>query len=260
MARKKTTSVRANVKAQVSARLRAVRLEIFGEHGGPELARCLNLPARTWYNYETGVTVPAEVLLGFIQQTRVDPGWLLTGQGPTYRHGADHRSIDEFTPQQLIRRGLEILESQPQEEPSDIPSTLEFLSLDVVPLAHLGDADHAPIKPIGRVLADRRWIAHPEATIATRLEDDAMSPILGSGSMVAIDRTVRNPKVLEGRLIGARVDGQSMVRWLELSGKHLILRPNLPSRDHPSIPIEFDRPQPPEIAGLVVWSWSRFDD
>ncbi len=85
----KTPKVRVNVKASLSRRLREVRQELFGEHGGPELARRLGLPARTWYNYETGVTVPAEVLLSFIEQTGTNPTWLLTGEGPKYQRGFD---------------------------------------------------------------------------------------------------------------------------------------------------------------------------
>jgi hypothetical protein len=53
--------------------------------GGPKLACRLNLPARTWYNYETGVAVTAEVLLSFSEQTGADPWWVLTGQGSKYR-------------------------------------------------------------------------------------------------------------------------------------------------------------------------------
>src|SRR5262245_37453530 len=104
-----------NVKAMISNRLRDVRQELFGEHGGPELARRLNLPARTWYNYETGVTVPAEVLLAFIDQTGVNPVWLLTGDGPKYRRGMEDLVLADLSPAQLIRRGLEKLEREPQE-------------------------------------------------------------------------------------------------------------------------------------------------
>jgi len=50
VARKKTPKTRVNVKALISTRLREVRQELFGEHGGPELARRLGLPGRTWYN------------------------------------------------------------------------------------------------------------------------------------------------------------------------------------------------------------------
>ncbi len=106
VARKKTPKVRVNVKASLSRRLREIRQELFGDHGGPELARRLNLPARTWYNYETGVTVPAEVLLGFIEQTGANPMYLISGQGPKYRMASDERLLSELSPVELIRRGV----------------------------------------------------------------------------------------------------------------------------------------------------------
>ena len=42
------------------------------------------MPALTWLNYESGVTMPAETLLKFIVETNVDPHWLLTGKGSMY--------------------------------------------------------------------------------------------------------------------------------------------------------------------------------
>src|SRR5207302_8304416 len=93
VARKKTPKVRVNVKASLSRRLREIRQELFGEHGGPELARRLSLPARTWYNYETGVTVPAEILLAFIDQTGANPVWLLSGEGPKFRRAQAEASL-----------------------------------------------------------------------------------------------------------------------------------------------------------------------
>ena len=35
----------------------------------------------TWRNYEGGVTMPAWVLLRFLEFTGANPNWLLTGQG-----------------------------------------------------------------------------------------------------------------------------------------------------------------------------------
>ena len=52
---------------------------------GLNLCTFLGIPARTWYNYEIGVTVPAEVILRFIDVTFVEPRWLLNGQGEKYR-------------------------------------------------------------------------------------------------------------------------------------------------------------------------------
>lgn len=64
----------------MARRVREVRQELYGETGVPTLAEALGLPPRTWLNYESGVVIPATVILGFIELTRTDPHWLLTGQ------------------------------------------------------------------------------------------------------------------------------------------------------------------------------------
>ena len=112
MARKKTPTQVVSVKQALSERLREIRRELFGEHGGPELARRLNLPARQWYNYETGVTVPAEVLLRFIEQTNANPLWLLNGEGECY--GTAGPPVPPgLSAVELIRLGLARLEGDP---------------------------------------------------------------------------------------------------------------------------------------------------
>ncbi len=256
MARKKTTTVQVNVKAQLSGRLREIRLDLFGDHGGPELARRLNLPARTWYNYETGVTVPAEVLLAFIDQTGTNPVWLLSGVGEKFSRDADTCTVDDMSAQQLIRRGLEKLEEGPGETFED--GVEDYVPLSLVPLASVCPHRTEQIETEGQILADRQWIPNPSETVAARLEDDAMAPILPRGSVVAIDVSNRDPSTLAGRLAVACVEGNVIVRWLELSGRHLILRPNQVSREFPLIPFEFDDKNPSPIIGVVVWSWSRF--
>lgn len=69
MPRQKNVPMVVSRKMMLADRLRARRVELYGERGGPRLARQLNLPARTWYNYEKGVTIPGEVLLDFLQLT-----------------------------------------------------------------------------------------------------------------------------------------------------------------------------------------------
>jgi SOS-response transcriptional repressor LexA len=264
VARKKTPTVRVNVKKQLSDRLREVRQDLFGEHGGPELARRLNLPARTWYNYETGVTVPAEVLLTFIEQTGTNPIWLLTGNGARYRRSMEDQVLDDLTPEQLIRRGLEKLEERPHEvvlvRPDNLPveNSSDFVAVGLTTLAAMSENPSSP-EVQGHILAYRQWIPHPRDTIAVRLEDDAMNPILPSGSVAAIDRAIRDPHALQGKLVAASPDGGApLIRWLEISGRHLILRPNQPTREHPIVPVELDEVPGNRIIGQVVWSWSRF--
>ena len=62
-------------------RMREIREKLYGEYGSEFLARGLSLPVGTWMNYERGVTMPANVLLEFLELTGADPRWLLTGEG-----------------------------------------------------------------------------------------------------------------------------------------------------------------------------------
>jgi hypothetical protein len=86
MARRKTLPESVRAKQALAERLVALRSELFGKHGGPEVARRLGIPVRTWYNYEQGATVPAEIILKIIKLTSIEAGWLLDGQGPRFRH------------------------------------------------------------------------------------------------------------------------------------------------------------------------------
>ena len=81
---------------------------MFGEHGGPLVAHRLGIPGRTWYNYETGVTVPAEVLLHFLELTAVEPTWLLQGRGEKYRNQRTG-AVDEHPGGEGSRSVVEIL-------------------------------------------------------------------------------------------------------------------------------------------------------
>jgi hypothetical protein len=71
----------------LARRVHEIRRELYGEDGGPRLADVLHLPVRTWENYEAAVTIPAPVILRFIEATGASPRWLLTGQGPKYLAG-----------------------------------------------------------------------------------------------------------------------------------------------------------------------------
>jgi len=73
-----------SIKRGLARRIREIREDLYGEHGGPMLAEALGLPFRTWYNYEAGCTIPAHSILRFIEVTDAHPHWLLTGEGERY--------------------------------------------------------------------------------------------------------------------------------------------------------------------------------
>ena len=75
---------RLEIKSELAGRVREIRQDLFGVHGGPLLAESLRLPFRTWLNYEAGCTIPAQIMLRFIELTAAHPHWLLTGEGDKY--------------------------------------------------------------------------------------------------------------------------------------------------------------------------------
>src|SRR4051794_16087990 len=66
---------------KLAVRLRQLREELYGEDGTWTLAEAIGIPVATWGNYESGVTLPALVLLALIEVTGVNPRWLASGQG-----------------------------------------------------------------------------------------------------------------------------------------------------------------------------------
>ena len=73
------------LRDDLARRLREIRVELYGEHGGPILAKELNLPFRTWHLYEGGGPIPAHAILRFLEVTYAHPHWLITGEGDKYR-------------------------------------------------------------------------------------------------------------------------------------------------------------------------------
>ena len=85
-------------QAGLAARLREIREDLYGEDGGQFLADALEIRLQTWLNYESGVVAPAYVVLQLLVMARINPDWLLTGQGAKYdkkKRGteAEHRGI-----------------------------------------------------------------------------------------------------------------------------------------------------------------------
>src|SRR5262245_59546840 len=159
MARRKTLPVSVQAKFSLAERLRLLRAELYGERGGPELARRLGLPIRTWYNYESGVTVPAEVVLKIIELTSVEPMWLLHGQGPKFRSPESGRPDpllgSRASVGTLLRTALQILESdesarrssalprREREEP--VNGAHDALADHEVALIEASDSAHEPL-------------------------------------------------------------------------------------------------------------------
>jgi phage repressor protein C with HTH and peptisase S24 domain len=190
--------------------------------------------------------------------------WLLTGAGPKYRNELEDQVLAFLSPEELIRRGLEKLEQKVQGDQSPLPEPIEgggladFVSVPLVDLGSLADRSRFRDEGGEQVMVYRKWLSAPAETAAARLTDDAMAPILPAGSIVAVDLSRTDPDSLQGKIVAATSGEGVVVRWMERSGRHLILRPNHAGPNASTVALEFTDGEPSPLLGQVVWSWSRF--
>ncbi len=262
MARRKNAPDLVKVKVGVAERLRDLRSELYGDRGGPELARGLGLPVRTWYNYEGGVTVPAEVILRLIEITQVEATWLLHGLGPKFRDVALTKASPAESVESLLRTALKRLESAvtPRGSRSSPGLPAEPLALaddsDLI-LVRVDDALCEPLSLAlasgpGYIAARSEWQVACREHRCLRVTDDAMAPLIASGAYVAYADRDAEPPANEGRLVVAWLDGKPpVVRWFHHAGRVAILR----SESDPSATttVDLDDEDAPPRFRHVAW-------
>ncbi len=249
MARRKNQPDSVRVKCFLSERLRQIRVELYGERGGSEMARRLSLPIRTWYNYESGVTVPAEVMLRFVELTNAEPMWLLHGKGPKFRAAAAPAGGDSV--EALLRTALLRLEAQgPDTNGSAARDS------DENDLIRVDGADHERITNEAGPryqAAHREWLAAHRDCRSLRIEGDAMAPVVADGAFVAYSEDEDDLGDLTGNLVVAWVEGKPIVRWFELSGRFAVLRAENPACEPATVLIDLDGPASARRVRKVLW-------
>ena len=259
MARRKNAPESVRVKHGLSERLRALRTESYGERGGPDLARTLGIPVRTWYNYENGVTVPAEIILRIVELTSVEPTWLLRGDGPKFRATPTNPAATRSTgPLEglagspvttLLRVALERLE---EEERSTVGYSFgapivtrrdDDAAEDDMVLVNGNGRGAGPLTPAdgdSYDLARREWLEARRAFRNLRVADDAMAPIVAEGAHVSYAEPEPASESFHEKLIVAWIDGKPLVRWFQHCGRFALLRAENPAANPPSILVDLD--------------------
>jgi Peptidase S24-like len=244
MARRKTLPESVRAKLALAERLAALRSELYGDRGGPEMARRLGIPVRTWYNYEGGVTVPAEVILKIIELTAVEAGWLLHGEEPKFRNQVTDRGERGGPPAvtvgALLRTALQLLEKNDQSWPARDESMTERDHLEGPDRFGLTydprtPGDHPENLRTGPDLgprssqSHREWLAAQRDNRCIQVGGDSMAPILADGASVAYAKNEEDLQHLDGKMVVTWVDGQPLVRWFQNCGRFALLRAENPN-------------------------------
>jgi hypothetical protein len=248
MARRKTLPESVRAKQALAERLALLRSELYGERGGPEMARRLGIPVRTWYNYEGGVTVPAEVVLRIIELTSVEPTWLLHGKGAKFRHLRSERrdvsSPPAMTVGALLRTALQLLEdgetvawpgrarplhtSETMEDDGAGEDASASTSEPDLPTnwEPAGGQDEEP--HLGENLSRKSSLGSQRENRCIEVSGDAMVPIVADGASVTYSHQEEEPNLLDGKLVVVWLENQPVVRWFRHCGRYALLRAENP--------------------------------
>ncbi len=270
MARRKNAPESIRVKHGLSERLRSLRNEFYGDRGGPDLARTLGIPVRTWYNYENGVTVPAEIILRVVELTLVEPVWLLRGEGPKFRSDTptcrstgQAEGLAGTSVATLLRAALERLE-QKERLATEFALATPVVSrrddvagedLDIVLHDGAGRAV-VPLTPADGARYDAarvEWLEARRACRHLRVADDAMAPIVAEGAHVAYAEAQPISEAFHEKMVVAWTGGKPIVRWFQHCGRFALLRAENPAANPPSILVEFDRDRMTDTFHRVLW-------
>jgi hypothetical protein len=268
MARRKNAPESIRVKHGLSERLRLLRTEFYGERGGPDLARTLGIPVRTWYNYENGVTVPAEIILRIVELTSVEPVWLLRGEGEKFRSNCSNpgsmrpvgapEGFAGSSVTTLLRVALERLEKEEH-------SALEYpFGAPIVTRREGEGGEEAEPEPIGDVFlatAEGARPAGPQGELleprrafrSLRAADDAMAPIVAEGAHVAYAEAEPISELFHDKMVVAWIQGRPIVRWFQHCGRFALLRAENPAANPPSILVDLERDGESGSFHRVLW-------
>jgi hypothetical protein len=240
------------------------------------MARRLGIPVRTWYNYEAGVTVPAEVILKIIELTAIEPSWLLHGKGPKFRQGLPERreagSPPAMTVGALLRTALQLLEGQTSTSGDAKASAASLLDeAEMMSSESLGGSSHGGATAAGEIdleagaartparagdsgqAARSEWLAARREGRCIDIVGDAMAPVVADGASVAYSAQDENPDQLHNKLVVVWIEGQPMVRWFQNCWPYALLRAENPDTvPHQQLVELGDTENPPKFR-RVLW-------
>ena len=238
-------------------RLSIIREEAFGKRGKSAFARALAIPLTSYLNFENGRVPPMDVIVKMMALTRVNPEWLVHGNGRRrLPDGVELPPVEDTASllTALIDENAKLTEEQLAAKRAGQPAVLvvpgdvdaeewgaeqerlaaaaeEYVAVPVLsvnaaadPPENVFEADNE-----GWMLCPRSAVEHPKSTFAMRVEDDAMAPAIRAGSMVGIDCFKCDPaKMHKGQsaFVAVRDSRQGCcIRQLEEAEKHWLFLP-----------------------------------
>ena len=243
--------------ASVSQRLKFVRNALGISQA--KMAHELGTAQSTVADYELGkYDVPHPVCLAIEHCYGVNHLWLKTGEGEAFLKGGGaagptaHLRAAEGAGRPVIITDRSELERLDELEGRDRFHAVPYLR----DAAAAGKGLLVEDAVEGYCLIHERVAPRPENLRCLRVSGDSMSPLLPDGSIVAVDITLNNLRVVDGKIVCARTeDDEIIIKRLRVQGRYALLFSESENQDrYPPLVLDLNRDKE-VIVGQVVWAW-----
>lgn len=230
-------------RESAGARLRRARKELGISQA--EMAGRVGLAQNSIAVYESGTrTPPLPVLLALEHELLINHQWILDGTGEPFLGSKSYGPVLVTTEADLDR--IDHLEGR------DKYYAIPYLRDPAAAGAGLVMEDQVS----GYCVIHERVAPHPEQLRCVRISGDSMAPTLTDGSIVAVDVSITDLRLVEGKIVCARTaEGEVVIKRLRLHGRHVLLySENADQEKHPPLIVDLQElPEP--VIGQVVWAW-----
>lgn len=220
--------------------------ELRGQKTQAEFSRATGIPKNTLGRYERGEIVPGGDAVALLcKSLKVDPGWLLFGEGPMHRAEAldrvpartparaDHLSEDDGA--KWVGRAGPYVTMIPKARPFLVDGSLHVDK----------DPDHLPF--ISGWLSTK---GDPRRMVLVDVAGDDLAPEIKHGDAILVDQS--QVAVLPGRIYAVAIDQGVVIRRVNVSPGKMILS-GFNKACEPLI-VGQDEMSSIKVVGRVVWS------
>lgn len=247
-----------------------------------EMAKRLETNQSTLSHYEAGHRMPDGEFLARLQaKFCVNVNWLLCGRGHWQLEHYDRPGQDAgaaLHPDDLLLVGQLARRLQEKHEPSKFSKAVVVMTQDDLDrrpssargqsfraLPYTSDMAVIGLDPLPEGKTDGLFVIRSgrhqslKHLRCLQLPDNRFSPCFPRGSILAVDVSRKDPKVLDGKVVLAdlKLDGERNLLKLRRDKEYLLFEPINPDPNSAIQVVEADKVQRYSIIGRVVWAWHR---
>lgn len=167
--------------------------------------------------------------------------------------------IQEIKPKEFIAR-IEIRKEKEKRMLEETEGNNYIENFVLIPIAgkiSAGTPREVEEDPDGVAVIYKGWAMNKENFTAVKVRGDSMAPMIPDGSLVGIDHSQRDPRVLNGKVVALRKGNEATIKRLRVIDNEMLIGEPDNKEWSKEIVVLRGKEMNDAIIGKVVWWWGR---